>query len=92
MTDPLTLEMKMRQTLATAAGEVARGDKGEPPDEVLETYWYNRGIQDTIELLLPDVISWRKAREWLKDMATSMPIDDLEALTGGELFTGGRKD
>jgi hypothetical protein len=74
--------MKMRQKLAEASGIVALGDKGEPPLEVLSDFWYNRGIQDTIELLLPDVISMRKVREWLKDWALSMPIDDLEAFTG----------
>jgi hypothetical protein len=100
MTDPLTLEMKMRRKLAEAEGKVAEGK----PDEIdvgrdlkhdninentyntyitkAENYWYARGTQDTIELLLPDVISMRKVREWLKDWALSMPIDDLEAFTG----------
>jgi hypothetical protein len=85
MTDPLTLEMKMRQMLAGAMGTVSKGEPfidDSADDTALCDFWYARGIQDTIELLLPDVISMRKVREWLKDWALSMPIDDLEAFTG----------
>ena len=89
MTDPLTLEMKMRQKLAEAEGKTSEGEpiRSDDPTNDLAfdkmcDFWYARGIQDTIELFLPDVISWRKVREWLKDWALSMPIDDLEAVTG----------
>ena len=69
--------MKMRQKLAEAEGVTSKA-----PKDNKEDYWYARGVQDTIELLLPDVISWRKTREWLKDWALSIPLEDLEAVVG----------
>lgn len=87
MTDPLTLEMEMRQKLAEAEGKIASLPKEIPiaglAYEEMSDFWYARGVQDTIELLLPDVISWRKVREWLKDWALSIPLDDLEAVISG---------
>jgi hypothetical protein len=87
--------MKMRQDISEALGKTADGepqpeDLGikENSDEVdlepFAIYWYARGMGDEAERLLPDVISWRKTREWLKDWCLSMPIDDLERVTGAK--------
>jgi len=90
MTDPLTLEMKMRQKLAEAEGTKKSTPEADLVNDdtdheiMRDAYNYACGVADTIELLLPDVISWRKVREWLKDWALSMPIDDLEAVTGAK--------
>jgi hypothetical protein len=91
--------MKMRENLAgakfrneelEAKVEYCIREIREMPDadieiylEDLERFGYNDGVKDTIELFLPDIISWRKVRDWLKDWTLSCPLEDIEAVVEG---------